>query len=42
MDFALSPEQEAIRDTARAFARERIAPFALAWEETGIPRAGLR
>jgi len=39
VDFALSPEQEAIRDTARAFARERIAPHALAWEETGIPRA---
>ena len=41
MDFALSPEQEAIRDTARAFARDRIAPYALAWEETGIPRAVL-
>ena len=39
MDFALSPEQAAIRDTARAFARDRIAPHALAWETEGIPRA---
>jgi alkylation response protein AidB-like acyl-CoA dehydrogenase len=41
MDFALSPEQEAIGYTARAFGREKIAPFALAWETEGIPRAAL-
>jgi alkylation response protein AidB-like acyl-CoA dehydrogenase len=38
MDFALSDEQTAIRDMARGFGRERIAPFALAWEAEGIPR----
>jgi alkylation response protein AidB-like acyl-CoA dehydrogenase len=38
MDFALAEEQVAIRDTARAFGRERITPHALAWEEAGIPR----
>ena len=38
MDFALSDEQAAIRDMARDFGRERIAPFALAWEAEGIPR----
>ena len=41
MDFALSDEQAAIRDTARDFGRERIAPHALAWEAEGIPRAVL-
>jgi alkylation response protein AidB-like acyl-CoA dehydrogenase len=39
VDFALSQEQAAIRDTARDFGRERIAPFALAWEAEGIPRS---
>ena len=39
MDFALSDEQAAIRDMARDFGRERIAPHALAWEAEGaIPR----
>jgi alkylation response protein AidB-like acyl-CoA dehydrogenase len=43
MDFALSEEQEAIRDMARDFGRERIAPHALEWEAAGtIPRAVLR
>ena len=43
MDFALSEEQVAIRDMARDFGRERIAPFAQAWEAAGaIPRAVLR
>ena len=43
MDFALSDEQRAIRDTARAFARERIAPHAAEWEAAGtMPRAMLR
>ncbi|MFG6081327.1 acyl-CoA dehydrogenase family protein [Paracoccus litorisediminis] len=39
MDFALSDEQEAIFDMARAFGAEHIAPHAQAWEEAGtIPR----
>jgi alkylation response protein AidB-like acyl-CoA dehydrogenase len=42
MDFALSDEQIAIRTVARDFGRERIAPFAQAWEAAGtIPRAAL-
>jgi alkylation response protein AidB-like acyl-CoA dehydrogenase len=41
MDFALTDEQVAIRDMARDFGRERIAPFALAWEAEGIPRVAL-
>lgn len=42
MDFALSDEQQAIFDTARDFGRERIAPYAQAWEAEGtIPRAVL-
>lgn len=40
MDFALSEEQEAIFDMARAFGQEHIAPFAREWEAEGtIPRA---
>ena len=35
MDFALSDEQTAIRDMARDFGRERIAPHAQAWEAAG-------
>jgi alkylation response protein AidB-like acyl-CoA dehydrogenase len=43
MDFALSEEQTAIRDVARDFGRERIAPHALEWEAAGtIPRTVLR
>jgi alkylation response protein AidB-like acyl-CoA dehydrogenase len=39
MDFALSEEQQAIRDMARNFGAEHIAPHARAWEEAGtIPR----
>jgi alkylation response protein AidB-like acyl-CoA dehydrogenase len=39
MDFALTEEQEAILATARAFARERLAPHAAEWEEAGaMPR----
>jgi alkylation response protein AidB-like acyl-CoA dehydrogenase len=42
MDFALSDEQVAIRDMARGFGRERVAPHALEWETAGtIPRAVL-
>ncbi len=40
MDFALSEEQEAIFDVARAFGAENIAPHARAWETEGsIPKA---
>ena len=35
MDFALSEEQVAIRDMARDFGRERIAPLAQDWEAAG-------
>ncbi len=39
MDFALSDEQTAIFDMARAFGGEYIAPFARSWEAAGtIPR----
>ncbi|MCR8725481.1 acyl-CoA dehydrogenase family protein [Frigidibacter sp. ROC022] len=39
MDFALSAEQEAIRDMARDFGAERIAPHARDWEQKGeIPK----
>ena len=39
MDFALSEEQEAIFDMARAFGAEHIAPFARNWEKAGtIPK----
>jgi alkylation response protein AidB-like acyl-CoA dehydrogenase len=33
MQFALDEEQTAIRDIARDFAAEKIAPFALKWDE---------
>jgi butyryl-CoA dehydrogenase len=40
MDFALSAEQEAFVATARAFARDRVAPAAAAIDESGeYPRA---
>jgi alkylation response protein AidB-like acyl-CoA dehydrogenase len=32
MTFALTPEQCAIRETAEAFARDRLAPHALQWD----------
>lgn len=35
MDFTLSEEQQLIRDTARAFAREQMRPNAAAWDEDG-------
>ena len=39
MDFALSEEQSAIFDMAKAFGEEHIAPHAMAWEKTGtIPK----
>jgi butyryl-CoA dehydrogenase len=33
MQFALNEDQHAIRDMARGFAEEKIAPFALKWDE---------
>ncbi|MET0970657.1 MAG: isobutyryl-CoA dehydrogenase [Tardiphaga sp.] len=33
MQFALDEEQVAVRDMARAFAAEKIAPFAMQWDE---------
>ena len=36
MDFALTEDQAAFRDTARAFAAERMEPFAGAWDEGSI------
>ncbi len=36
MDFQLSEEQRAIEDTARAFAREEMMPFAREWDEKSI------
>lgn len=40
MDFALSAEQTAIFDMARAFGRDEIAPHARQWEAEGtIPKA---
>src|SRR5882672_1649027 len=33
MDFELSEEQRAIQDTARAFARDEMMPFARQWDE---------
>ena len=35
MHFALTDEQTAIQETALAFAKERIAPFAGRWDEEG-------
>jgi alkylation response protein AidB-like acyl-CoA dehydrogenase len=33
MDFELTEEQQAIKDTARAFARDKMMPFARQWDE---------
>ncbi len=39
----LTPEQEAIRDTVRAFARKRLAPNAAKWDREGtFPREALK
>ena len=35
MRFELTAEQEALRDTARAFAAEALAPHAAEWDEEG-------
>src|SRR5690606_35844743 len=36
MDFELSPDQAAFRETASQFAAEELAPHAAAWDEQGI------
>ena len=36
MDFALSEEQQAFRDTARDFARQEMAPHAARWDEESL------
>ena len=41
MDFGLTEEQQAIQDTARKFAREKIAPDFQKREETGVIERGL-
>ncbi len=39
----LTPEQESVREMARGFAAERIAPFALEWDRTAtFPAETLR
>jgi alkylation response protein AidB-like acyl-CoA dehydrogenase len=39
----LTAEQEAIRDTVRAFARERLAPYAAKWDrDSTFPREALK
>jgi alkylation response protein AidB-like acyl-CoA dehydrogenase len=43
MPHALTEDQILIIDTARAFARERLAPFSMDWEEAGsLDRATLK
>jgi len=36
MDFTLNEDQQAFQDTARAFAREQMAPYAADWDENKI------
>lgn len=36
MDFTLNEDQQAFQDTARAFAKEQMAPFAADWDENKI------
>src|SRR5919197_1781728 len=36
MDFDLSEEQRAIKDTVRAFARAEMMPFARQWDEDEV------
>ncbi len=42
MDFSLSSEQNLIFDTAFEFGQKVIAPHALAWEDSLIPRGALK
>ena len=43
MDFDLTEDQRAFQETARAFAAERLAPHAAAWDaERHFPAAELR
>src|SRR5438552_17784966 len=36
MDFELTEEQRAMKETARAFAREEMMPFARQWDEEEV------
>ncbi len=36
MDFTLSEDQRAVEETARRFARDKLAPFAAKWDEEAI------
>ena len=36
MDFELTEEQRAMKETARAFAREEMMPFARQWDEDEV------
>ena len=42
MDFSLSSEQRLIFDTAYEFGQSSIAPFALEWERSLIPKSILK
>ncbi len=43
MDFELSPDQQAFRDTARRFAADEMAPHAAEWDEDSVfPTDALR
>jgi alkylation response protein AidB-like acyl-CoA dehydrogenase len=43
MPYGLTEDQNLIIDTARAFARDRLAPFSMEWEEAGnLDRATLK
>ena len=43
MDFALTEEQRAFRDTARQFADNELAPFAAAWDADSVfPKDAIR
>lgn len=35
MDFAFTPEQEALREMVRAFVQKEVRPHAARWDETG-------
>src|SRR3546814_11918948 len=40
-EIVLNDDELMIRETARRFAAERVAPFAAAWDRSGPPPAGL-
>ncbi|HYA09649.1 MAG TPA: acyl-CoA dehydrogenase family protein, partial [Gaiellaceae bacterium] len=41
MDFMLTPEQELIRETARAFCDREIVPYAAEWDRTETMDRGI-